>query len=416
MSKRQEWRSAADAIDSIRSGMTVGVGHLGAEPTDLTAELWSRGDRLRDVTLLSGMMLTGYPFLNAPDAFRLKTWFMPGSLLGPEMRDIRLDYLPLDWTQTACFLAGTRIDVALVQVSEADAEGYHSLGISTSQQAPMISNAAIVIAEVNPAMPRTRGRAALIHRSRIDICVRAEHLLIEFPHRKEDAIDRQVGLNAASLIPDGSILQFGIGTIPAAMLDRLVELGRKDLLVYSQLSDAARRLVEAGACRGAGPQAVIGEILGTRSLYSWADNNNALMMASALETHSLEALSGRSNFVSVNSAMEIDLFGQVNSEILNGCQIGAIGGSLDFAMGGQFQGGRAIIALRSATKSGRSRIVPCLPQGPVTLPRSLVQTVVTEYGIADLRGKSVAERALAIAAIAHPDHRETLTNVAARLR
>jgi acyl-CoA hydrolase len=264
-------------------------------------------------------------------------------------------------------------------------------------------------------MPRTRGQS-LIHESEIDILVRGDHPLVPFPHRDGDDIDKAIGARAAELIPDGSTLQFGIGTIPGALLDGLIALRRKDLQIISQVTDPARRLIEAGACRAEGPKAIIGEVLGTEDLYRWSHENDDLFMVDALSTHSIESLVARKNFVSVNSGLEIDLYGQVNSETLDGRQIGAIGGSMDFAMGAQVAGNASIIALRSATKKGVARIVPKLQSGPVTLPRSLVQTVVTEHGVADLRGKTMRERALALAAIAHPDHREELTRHAAQLR
>ncbi|GGC78018.1 acetyl-CoA hydrolase/transferase family protein [Chelatococcus reniformis] len=412
-----KWRSAADAVDAIASGMTVGLGHVGAEPTALTAALWERGRDLRDVTLLSGMMLTGYPFLKPEtgDGFRLKTWFMPGTLLSAEAREVEAEYLPLNWTQTARFLLSAGTDVALVQVSEADAAGYHSLGISTGQHRPMIRGSKLVIAEVNPAMPRTCGDS-LIHESELDILVRAEHPLIAFPHRDGDPIDRAIGLKAAELIGDGTTIQFGIGTIPGAMLDGLLALGRCNLRILSQISDPARALIEAGACVADGPKAIVGEVIGSHALYEWARDNADLAMADALSTHAIAGFATRERFVSVNSALEIDLYGQVNSETLDGRQVGAIGGSIDFAIGAQLDGNLSIIALRSATKRGEARIVPVLKPGPVTVPRSLVQVVVTEHGVADLRNRTMKERAQALAAIAHPDHREDLARHAAAIR
>jgi 4-hydroxybutyrate CoA-transferase len=412
-----KWRDAAGAADAIKSGMMVGVAHVGVEPLSLTAALWARGRELENVTILSGMMLTGYGFLSpeAGGAFRLRTWFMPGTLLSGDTRDIAADYLPMNWTQTARYLMSAGTDVALIQVSEVDSQGYFSLGVSTGQHWPMIRGAKRIIAEVNAAMPRTRGQS-LIHESEIDILVRAEHPLVPFPHRDGDDIDKAIGARAAELIPDGSTLQFGIGTIPGALLDGLIALRKKDLRIISQVTDPARRLIEAGCCRAGGPKAIIGEVLGTQELYRWSHENDDLFMVDALSTHSIESLVARKNFVSVNSGLEIDLYGQVNSETLDGRQIGAIGGSMDFAMGAQVEGNASIIALRSATKKGVARIVPKLQSGPVTLPRSLVQTVVTEHGVADLRGKTMRERALALAAIAHPDHREDISRHAAQLR
>jgi acyl-CoA hydrolase len=363
------------------------------------------------------MMVTGYPFLKDPDSpFRLKTWFMPGTLMSGDMRDVKADYLPFGWTQAARYLRSGVVDVAIVQVGEADAEGYHSLGVSVGQHRPMVDGARLVIAEVNAAMPRTRGDS-LIHESRIDVLVRGDHELIAFPNRVPGEIELAIGRRAAELVPDGATVQFGIGSIPGAMLKGLIELGRRDLHILSQVTDPARELIEAGCCaRDGGPVALVGEVLGTTDLYRWSHENPAIEMADALSTHALESFCGRGSFVSVNSALEIDLLGQVNSEWLGGRQAGAIGGSLDFGIAAQMERNRSIIALNSATNKGKSRIVPMLGQRPVTIQRSLVEFVVTEYGVADLRTLTAAERARALAAIAHPDHRESLEKAAAEIR
>jgi acyl-CoA hydrolase len=410
------WRSAADAIDLIRSGMVVGVGHLGAEPVTLTSELWQRTDRLRNVTLVAGMMVTGYPFLKELDSpFRLRTWFMPGTLMSGDMRDVAADYLPLNWTQTARYLMSGILDAAIVQVSERDANGFHSLGISASQHLPMVRGARLVIAEVNAAMPRTCGDAR-IHESQIDVLVRGDHELLDFPNRSPGKVERTIGRRAAELVPDGAWVQFGIGSIPGAMLEGLIDLGRRDLRILSQVTDPARRLIDSDCCATSGPKAMVGEILGTRDLYAWSHENPDLFMTGAMATHRLETFAARGSFVSVNSALEMDLLGQVNSEWLDGRQVGAIGGAMDFGIAAQLEGNLSVIALNSVTNKGKSRIVPILGSGPVTVPRSLVQFVVTEYGTADLRNKTVQERAFALAAIAHPDHREALERAASAMR
>jgi acyl-CoA hydrolase len=321
----------------------------------------------------------------------------------------------MDWTQTARFLLATSIDGALVQVSEADRNGFHSLGISTGQHRLLIKSARLVVAEVNPAMPRTRGDS-LVHQSELDVLVHVDHPLIPFPNRPGDAVDKAIGLRAAEWIRDGSTIQFGIGAIPGAMLDGLIDLERKDLRILSQVTDPARKLIEAGACVKDGPKAIIGEVLGSEDLYRWSHENDDLEIVDALSTHTIESLIGRKQFVSVISGLEIDLYGQINSETLDGRQIGAIGGSIDFAIGAQIEGNLSIVALRSSTKRGEARVVSRLRLGPVTVPRSLVQVVVTEHGTADLRNKTMQERAAALVQIAHPDHREQLARHAAELR
>jgi 4-hydroxybutyrate CoA-transferase len=298
-------------------------------------------------------------------------------------------------------------------VSPADGDGFHSLGVCTSLTPPMLHGAGLVIAEVNRHMPRTRGHS-LVHRSQIDVLVLADHEIPAFPHREGDETDRRIGERAATFVPDGATLQFGVGTIPGATVRALIGEGRRDLRILSQLTDPAMHLIDAGAGVSDGPAAVVGDILGSQDLYRWVDGNPAISMVSdALESHGLETIARWAPLVSINSALEVDLYGQVNSEVTDGRTVGAIGGGLDFAMAAQMPGGTSVIALRSATRHGASRIVPVLPAGPVTQPRSLQQFVVTEYGVADLRDRSVRERAVALAGIAHPDHRDALT-IAAR--
>lgn len=408
--------TAEEAASLISSGQTVAVAQLGAEPITITAALWARAEELADVTIVTGMMLTGYPFLKLPATpFRLRTWFMPGALLGQSFRDVNADYMPLTWAQTARWLGRLKPDVALIQVSPEDEDGFHSLGVCTSMTPAMMSGARLVVAEVNPQMPRTRGHA-LVHRSRIDVLVPADHPIPEFPHREADETDQRIGALAAAFVPDDATLQFGVGTIPAATVSALIRAGRKGLKVLSQLTDPAMHLIEAGACIADGPSAVVGDIYGSQALYRWAHDNPAVRMVSdATQSHGLEGASGWAPLVSINSALEIDLYGQVNSEMTGGRVVGAIGGGLDFAMAAQLPGGTSVIALRATTRHGGSRIVPVLPAGPVTQPRALLQFVVTEFGVADLRDLSVRERAAAIAGLAHPDHRDALLDAAKRL-
>ena len=409
--------TAADALVQVRSGMTIAFPHLSAEPLALTEALWKRAIELEDLTVYSGMLLSGYGFLKGPAAkhLRFKTWFMPGTLLRKSAADVKADYLPLTWSQTARFLASVPIDVGLVQVSPADASGNHSLGVNSTVARAIIANAKLVIAQVNPAIPRTRGDS-LVHGSSLDVLVEETRPLIEFPHRSIDATDKAIGARIAESIPDGVCLQFGIGGIPGAVVEALVERGARDLTVISMLTDAAKRLIEAGCCRAENPKAFVGDILGSTELYNWVDENDAVAMADALTTHTVESFVARPKLASVNSALEIDLFGQVNTETIGGKQAGAIGGSVDFAMAGQVDGVRSFIGLRSTTNNGSSRIVRRLDSEIVTISRTFVQTVVTEFGTADLRNKSVNERALALAAIAHPDHRERLLAEASELR
>lgn len=396
--------------------MTIAFPHLAAEPLALTEALWQRAETVTDLTVYSGMLLSGYDFLKGPAAanIRFKTWFMPGTLLRKTAADVKAEYLPLTWAQTGRFLNEVNIDVGLIQVSPADENGMHNLGVNATVSRALINNARIVIAQVNANMPRAGGDA-LVPSSAFAHVVEEDRELIEFPFRATDEIDGTIGRKIAEFVEDGSVLQFGIGGIPGAAVEAMVERGCRDLSLISMATDSARYLIDAGCCREANPKAFVGDILGTSEFYRWIDGNPAIALADASTTHTPESFVERGNIFSINSALEIDLFGQVNCETLGGKQAGAIGGSVDFAMAGQVAGITSIIGMRSTTNKGVSRIVRRLDSEIVTISRTFVQRVVTEYGVADLRNKSVNERALALAEIAHPDHRERLRAEAAEL-
>lgn len=413
-----QWRSAADAVAAITSGMCIAIETTSAEPLVLTDALWTRARELKDLTVIGGLLMNyGFMESNASGNIRLRTWFMPGTLLKKSATAFDAEFLPLTSVQAVrYFESAPMIDVALVQVSPANAQGMHSFGINTSHTRALVKAARLVIAEVNEEMPFVLGDS-LIHASELDILVASQRPLPEFPNRAAtDEADMAIGRQIAEFVQDGATVQIGIGSIPGAFVEGLIQLGRKDLAFISLFTDAVRKLVEAGCCTERNPKAVVVQVMGTRDLYRWVAHNPAIAMADALGTHSLESLHARKHLVCVNSALEIDLFGQVNSEILHGKQAGGIGGSMDFTIGAQFEGGLSIFALRSTTTSGASRILGQLQSNaPITIPRSLVHIVVTEYGAADLRYLSVRERALALANIAHPSHRQPLLEAAARL-
>jgi len=328
---------------------------------------------------------------------------------------VKADYLPLTWAQTARFLYETAFDVAMIQISPADCEGYHSLGLNCTVCRALLDSGKLVIGQVNDNVPRTLGDSR-VHGSAFDILVNATEPLIEYPARPTDEVDHAIGELIADLVPDGSTLSFGVGGIPGAAAEALIAKGSRGLKFINTFTDPVMRLIDAGCACAENPKAHCGEIFGTNELYRWVDNNKALALTGALETHTPEALVGRKTVVSVNSALEVDLLGQVNAETIRGRQAGAMGGLVDFAVGGQVEGGQFILGLRSRTNSGLPRIVSRLDGNIVSLSRTFVETVVTEYGVARLRNKSVSERAVALASIAHPEDRDDLLAAAAELR
>jgi 4-hydroxybutyrate CoA-transferase len=401
--------TATEALSVVEAGMIVASGSLSAEPTILLEALSKQVGRLSDpITLVSGMFLEGYAALSPHlgNRIHLRTWFLPQTLLGEVEMGPHVDFLPLSWTQTYRYLEALRPDVCLIQVSPADENGFHSVGISASATKVLAQNARRVIAQVNPQMPYTIGDT-LLHESEIDDVVEHDAPLPPFPHRSPNEIDEVIAEHIVGLIPDGATIQGGIGKVPEAVFKRLATSGHKDLLITSQLTDAGRDLIEAGACRHDGPAAIVGEVLGSAGLYRWINREERVHLQPAPETHGLRALSTRQRFVSVNSTLEVDLYGQLNSEVVSTGQAGGIGGSVDFMMAAQFDDALSIIALPSTTRGG-SRIVPVISRGLVTAPRTLTQVVVTEQGVADLRGLTVSERAEAMVRVAHPDHRDEL--------
>ena len=402
--------SADEALSVVQSGMTVVAGCLSSEPVVLLEALARRSQQVGSLRLVAGMFLDGYEAL-APhlgNSIDFVTWFMPQTLLGDVTLGPRVDFLPLSIVQTFRYLTVLNPDVCLIQVSPPDEGGNYSVGISANTNLLLAQRARTVIVQVNPHMPFTTGPDSLLHESSIDFVVEASRPLRAFPNRAPDDRSRAIAAHVAQLIPDGATIQSGIGTIPEAALRQLLANGRTDLLLISQLTDAGRELIESGCCVADGPAAVVGEVLGSSELYKWVDHNPRVEMRNALGTHSLAALAKRRSFTSINSTLEVDLFGQINSEVVKTGQAGGIGGSLDFMMGSMFEGAQSILALPSTTSRGKSRIVPTITKGLVTAPRSLVQLVVTEYGVADIRSTTVKETAEALLSISHPDHRDGL--------
>ncbi len=409
MTKTPIWMSAAEALSKVQPGMSIAFPHLSAEPGVLTAALWKRAEAVKDLTVISGMLLTGYKFLSAPCAANItfKTWFLPGTLLRKTAADVKAEYLPLTWAQTARYLMETPFDVGLIQVSPADDEGYHSFGICCTAVKGIAHSAKLLIAQVNPSMPRTLGDSR-IHASQIDILVEGDAPLTEYPNRPLDEIDSEIGRLIADLIPDGSSISLGVGGIPLAAANALIDKGARDLRFINTFTDPSMALIEAGCATADMPKAETGDIFGSQALYDWVANNPAVALSDALTTHRPEDFVRRKTVVSVNSALEVDLLGQVNAETIGGKQAGSMGGLIDFAVGGQVEGGQFILGLRSQTNQGKPRIVTKLDGDIVSLSRTFVETVVTEYGVVNLRGLTVRERALALASIAHPDDRDAL--------
>ncbi len=408
--------SLADLVARLRPGMKVLLPPGCGEPVGLVAEICRQADRLQPLTLMGGIHLGDYPFCRPDLAGKITfvTWHMSPRLAAAARRG-QVDFVPVRYFDLVrVFNRGGawEPDCVVVHAAPADAHGYLSLGVSASVTLPAARRAPLVIAQVNPRMPRTLGSA--LHRSQIDAWAEVDEELLSYPPPAVGDTERAIGRRVAELVPDGATVQIGIGAIPQAVLGSLE--GKRDLSLHSLLVDGAVRLCESGVVTSAAKpfhrgRMDIGEIMGTRRVFAFAHENPAVNMESSEYVHDPAVVARLPRFVSINSALEVDLTGQVTAESLGGRQVAGIGGQFDFVLGAsRAAGGVSIIAFPSTDRSGSaSRIVPRLAAGAaVTTPRYLVDWIVTEHGAARLTGLGEKERAAALIAVAHPRFAEEL--------
>jgi acyl-CoA hydrolase len=402
--------TVSGAIARLRPGMKVLLPPGCGEPRALVAEICRQSERLRDLTLLGGIHLGDYPWAKPEHAaLRHATWHMSPRLEDARRRG-RVEFVPIRYFDvvTAFARGGPWApDCVLVHTAPPDARGYLSLGVAVGVTLPAARSAPLVIAQVNPNMPRARGNGWL-HASQVDAWVEADEPLVEYPAPVVGQVERAIGDHVATLVPDGATVQVGIGAIPQAVLEALD--GHRDLALHSLLVDPGVALVERGVVTGARKRLHRGrmdlaEAMGTPRTFDFVGSSEAVNMESSAFTHDPEVVAHIDRFVAINSALEIDLTGQVTAESLGPRQVAGIGGQFDFVLGAsRAAGGASIIALPSTGREGAvSRIVPRLAHGAaVTTPRFLADWVVTEHGAARLRGLSDAARATALLAVAHP--------------
>ncbi len=326
-----------------------------------------------------------------------------------------LQVIPCHLSQLASMMRDgpLKIDVVLLQLSQ-NASGSYSYGSVCSYLPDALNRARVVIAEINDQAPWT-GCSEPIEAKRIDYVVRASRPLLDVPSRPPSTEDIAIAKNVAPLIEDGATLQIGIGTLPDAILSELRD--HRDLAIHSGvIGDGVVNLIESGVVTNARKSidrgiSITGSLFGTSLLVRFAHDNSAIRVDPVSYTHNPAVLAQLSALVTINSAIEIDLFGQVNSEVANGKYVGTIGGQTDFVRGTQMsERGRSIVAMSArVSPTGLSRIVPTLSSGIVTAARSDTDTVVTERGVAVLKGRTVEERARLLISIAHPDDREALS-------
>jgi acyl-CoA hydrolase len=408
--------SELDLTHHLQPGDRVVFGQACGEPTTLVETLIEQGRHIPD---LSAFIATSFSGLFTPEtarSFRLSSMGAIGALRSMT-RANALDVIPVHVSQVGPLITAGIVpcDVAMIQVSPADAEGNHSCGLISDYVRAAVDQARLVIAEVNEAVPFTHGET--IHASEIDVAVPVTRMPVEVPPAKIGETDEAIARHCTNYIGDGSVIQTGVGAVPDAILRQLQD--RKDLGVHSgMLGDGLVDLIEAGVVTNARKEidpgvTINGALIGTRRLYDFCNGNPAIRMTPTSYTHDAAVLSRLSRFVSINSALEVDLTGQVNAEQSGSAYMGGTGGQVDFVRAGaRSLGGAALMVLAATAKGGSiSKIVPAL-SGPVTTARTEVDVVVTEYGAAELKGQTLAERARRLTAIAHPDFREELDRAA----
>jgi acyl-CoA hydrolase len=415
--------SPEEAVASIGDGHTIFVQGGAATPTALLVALAARAPELTDVTTVSLHLEGPCPHLDPSMVGHVRHRAL---FIGPNARDAvnegRADYVPIFLSDIPHLINRgiLPLDAAFINVSPPDAHGFASLGTSVDATLAAVQRARTVIAQLNPSMPRTLGDS-FIHVDRIDAGVEVDQPPHELPAPVIGDVERRIGAHIAELVPNGATLQLGIGAIPAAVGEAL--RGERDLGVHTEMfTDTVVDLVESGAVTGAAKEINRGKIvsafvIGTQRVYRFVDDNPMVEMRPVDYTNDTNVIRRFRRMVAINSAIEVDLSGQVVADSIGRRLYSGVGGQMDFIRGAALaEEGRAIIALPStAARGSASRIVPSLREGAgVVTTRAHVRTVVTEWGVADLFGASLAERARALIAIAHPDFREELTQAARR--
>ena len=414
-----------EAVRKIPDGARVFLGHAAGEPAALVEAMVANYEQYTDVEITHWVTLGEGGYCDPSMAGHLHHNALFGA--GPTRKAIhegRAGFTPIGLFQgTRSFKDGTfPIDVALVTVTPPDEAGYVSFGVSICSTSTAARSAKLVIAQVNDRMPRTFGESTM-HVSEIDWFAECNRPIYELPSgvptREEEAIGRHI----ASLVEDGSTLQLGIGSMPDAVLAQLGD--KKDLGIHSEMfSDGVVDLVEKGVITGNAKtldkgKLVAGFVMGSQRLYDFVNENPDVIMMPSDYVNNPAVICQNPKVVSINACLEVDLTGQVNAEAIGRRQFSGVGGQMDFVRGASMcPDGKAILAMPSTAKGGTiSRIVPELTQGtPVTTPRTEVQYIATEYGIVNLRGRTLDERAELLISIAHPDFREQLREARQRCR
>lgn len=416
MSQNIKIVSPEEAVSHVNSNLRVFIQGAAMTPVALIDALVKRHSELKNVEIMH--MHTegraGYTEEAYKEAFKINSCFVGGNVR-KSIQEGRGDYIPIflseiHWLFRRSILP---LDVAFIQVSPPDAHGYCSLGTSVDITLPAIETAKIVIAQINPNVPRTHGDG-IIHMSRIHYAIEIDEPIHAHDLTEASAIEQKIGENVASLVEDGATLQMGIGAIPNAALNNLHN--HKNLGIHTEMfSDGILPLLDKGVINGNNKVVKNGKLVtcfavGSQKLYDFMNDNPIVHMKEAAYTNDTAIIRRNPKVTAINSAIEIDITGQVCADTIGKYQFSGVGGQMDFIRGASLSaGGKAILAMPSMTNKGISKIVPYLKEGAgVTTTRAHVHYIVTEYGVVDLFGKNLKQRAKALISIAHPDAREAL--------
>lgn len=408
---------AHEAVKNIKSGQRVFLHGSAATPIHIIHALQHRYQELKDVELVS---ITSFGDVDFNDEKYRKSFFINSLFVSANTRQIANsnygDYVPIFLSQIPQLFKSNilPIDVAIIHVSPPDAHGYCSLGTSVDIARAAVEVAKYIIAQVNPNMPRTHGDS-FIHINKIDSLVWHEADLPEVNYEAgATEVIKMIGKNIASLIDDGATLQLGIGTIPDQVLKNLTT--HKNLGLHTEmLSDGVISLIKDGVINNSKKKinkgkSVTSFMAGTKKLYDFVDDNPEIELLDISYVNDTSVIRKNKNMIAINSAIEIDLTGQVCADSIGTYQYSGIGGQMDFMRGASLSdGGKPIIALPSTTNKGISRITPFLKEGAgVVTTRGHVHWIITEYGSVNLFGMNLKQRAKSLISIAHPEHQETL--------
>ncbi len=408
--------SLEEAVKVVKSGDRVFLQGAAMTPNELIDALCDRYNELENVEFISihtegDAKYTQEPYVKA---FRMNSCFVGGNVRKC-VNSAHGDYIPIFLSEIHRLFSPQYLplDVAFVQVSPPDKHGYCSLGVSVDVALPAVRTAKKIVAQINPSVPRTHG-TGIVHIDDIVCAAEVDRPIHEHNPMEISEVEQSIGYHVASLIEDGATMQMGIGNIPDAVLSNLGN--HKNLGIHTEMfSDGVLPLLESGVINGKEKAVKRGKIVscfavGSRKLYDFIDDNPICDFRDAGYTNDTARIRRNPKVTAINSAIEIDLTGQVCADTIGSFQFSGVGGQMDFIRGASLsKGGKPVIAISSTTKKGISKIVPSLKiAADVTTTRAHMHYVATEYGVVNLFGKNLKQRAHALISIAHPDHREML--------